>query len=226
MAKILLVEDEADIAGLVRDWLESELHLVESVDDGRDALHCLLANSYDLVILDLLLPGLSGIEVCRQYRLKRGSTPILMLTAKTSIDDKEEGFCVGADDYLTKPFHLKELAARVRVLLRRPLTEHVLQLSVGDVVLDTIECKVLKAGQEVHLLPKEYRLLEFLLRHPNHVYSAEALFDRVWESDTNAALDTVRGHIMRLRSKLDTPGKPSFISTVRRLGYKLNSTDA
>jgi two-component system OmpR family response regulator len=149
-----------------------------------------------------------------------------MLTAKSSIEDKEEGFGVGADDYLTKPFHLKELAARVRVLLRRPLTEHATTLRAGDVVLDPIECKVLKNGQEVHLLPKEYRLLEFLMRHPNHVFSAEVLFNRVWESDTTAALDTVRGHIMRLRTKLDTPGMPSIISTVRRLGYKLNSSDA
>jgi DNA-binding response OmpR family regulator len=226
MAKILLVEDEADIAKLIRDWLEGELHLVEVVANGADGLHCLLTNSYDLVILDLLLPGMTGIEVCRQFRIKRGATPILMLTAKSSIEDKEEGFGVGADDYLTKPFHLKELAARVRVLLRRPLTEHATTLRAGDVVLDPIECKVLKNGQEVHLLPKEYRLLEFLMRHPNHVFSAEVLFNRVWESDTTAALDTVRGHIMRLRTKLDTPGMPSIISTVRRLGYKLNSSDA
>jgi len=226
VAKILLVEDERDIAVLVQDWLESELHLVETVDDGRDAMHCLATNEYDLVILDLLLPGMTGIEICRQFRMKRGATPILMLTAKSSIDDKEEGFAVGADDYLTKPFHLKELAARVRVLLRRPLKDHETKLEVGHVVLDTLECRVTKDGKEVHLLPKEYRLLEFMMRHPNHVFSAEALFNRVWESDTTAALDTVRGHIMRLRSKLDNPGGPSIISTVRRLGYKLNSINA
>jgi DNA-binding response OmpR family regulator len=226
MAKILLIEDELDIAKLVRDWLEAELHLVEIVDDGLVGMHRLMTHAYDLIILDLQLPGMGGIDICRQFRQRRGATPILMLTAKSTIDDKEEGFQSGADDYLTKPFHLKELAARVRVLLRRPLAEHASTLRAGAVVLDPVECKVLKNGQDVHLLPKEYRLLEFFMRHPNHVFSAEVLFDRVWESDADAALDTVRGHIMRLRTKLDTPGTPSIISTVRRLGYKLNSSDA
>ncbi|HEY9719674.1 MAG TPA: response regulator transcription factor [Trichormus sp.] len=223
MAKILLVEDEADLAMLIREWLENDVHLVEHVSSGSDALHCLLTNNYDLVILDLLLPNKTGIEVCREYRSRKGDTPILMLTAKSDIEDKEAGFVAGADDYLTKPFHLKELMARVRVLLRRPLADHESSLRVGSVVMDTVECKVTRDGEEVHLLPKEYRLLEFLMRHPNQVFSTESLFDRVWESDTMGSMDTVRGHIMRLRTKLDTAGRQSIISTVRRLGYKLNS---
>ncbi len=226
MAKILLVEDEPDLAKLVHDWLTAELHLVEISNNGQDALRCLEMNSYDLMILDLLLPGLDGISVCRTYRSKLGTMPILMLTAKSSLDEKEEGLDAGADDYLTKPFHLRELAARVRVLLRRPPLVIYSELSVGNVVMNLSECKVTKAGREVHLLPKEYRLLEFLLRHPRQVFSSELLFNRVWESDTSACLDTVRAHIMRLRSKLDTAGKPSIIETVPRVGYRIHSSDA
>jgi len=226
MGKILLVEDEHDLAKLVHDWLEAELHLVEIVDNGLDAIHCLDVNSYDLMILDLMLPGLDGMEVCQRYRAKKGAMPILMITAKSSVDEKEAGLNVGADDYLTKPFHLKELAARVRVLLRRPPTLVTTILEYGDLVLDTMECKVLKSGKEIHLLPKEYRLLEFFMRHPHQVFSAESLFNHVWESDTNASLDTVRGHIMRLRSKVDSSGENSIIDTVRRLGYKLHNHDA
>ncbi len=226
MAKILLVEDEHDLAMLVRNWLEAELHLVEIVDNGLDALNCLEVNSYDLIILDLLLPGLDGLQVCRNYRAKKGAMPILMLTAMSSVDEKEIGLDAGADDYLTKPFHLKELAARVRTLLRRPLSVMSTSLTLRNVTMETLECVVKKDGREVHLLPKEYRLLEFFMRHPNQVFSAELLFDRVWESDATACLDTVRGHVMRLRSKLDTPGQPSIIETVRRMGYKLQTSDA
>jgi len=149
-----------------------------------------------------------------------------MITAKSSVDEKEAGLNVGADDYLTKPFHLKELAARVRVLLRRPPTLVTTTLRCGDVVLDTMECKVVKGGKEIHLLPKEYRLLEFFMRHPNQVFSAESIFNHVWESDASASLDTVRGHIMRLRSKVDSGAQNSIIDTVRRIGYKLHNHDA
>ncbi|HEY9711994.1 MAG TPA: response regulator transcription factor [Chroococcales cyanobacterium] len=223
MAKILLVEDEHDLAVLIRDWLEGEVHLVEIVENGLEALTRLANEFYDLMILDLLLPGLDGMEVCKRYRAAHGSMPILMLTAKSSVDEREAGLDAGADDYLTKPFHLKELAARIRVLLRRNVVDHNKDLKVKGIVLDTMQCKVTVNGREVHLLPKEYRLLEFLMRHPNQVFSAESLLNHVWESDTTAALDTVRGHIMRLRSKIDVTGETSVISTHRRLGYKLNT---
>lgn len=226
MAKILLVEDEPDLAVLIQNWLRSDHHLVEIVSNGLDAWHCLNVYSYDLMILDLQLPGLSGMDVCRKYRMAKGGIPIIMITARDSVDDKEAGLNAGADDYLTKPFHLKELAARVRTLLRRPPIAVSTRCVLGDVLFDPINCSVQKSGEDVHLLPKEYRLLEFLFRHPNQVFSAEALFDSVWESDACSSLDTVRGHIMRLRSKLDTPGAPSIIETVRRIGYKLNAPEA
>jgi DNA-binding response OmpR family regulator len=221
MAKILIVEDERDLAGLVRNWLSRENHLVEQAENGLDALARMEVSKFDVIILDLMLPGMSGMEVCKRFRQKSGQTPILMLTAKDAVEDKEAGLDAGADDYLTKPFHLKELAARVRALLRRGISRPGNTLKLRDIEIDTTECLVTKNGQDVHLLPKEFRLLEFLVRHPNHVFSAEELLASVWESDTSALLDTVRGHITRLRKKLDSPDGPSIISTVYGMGYKV-----
>ncbi len=223
MAKILIVEDERDISGLVSNWLVRDNHLVEQADNGVDALNQMELSKFDVIILDLMLPGMNGLEVCRRYRQHLGHTPILMLTAKNTIDDKEMGLDAGADDYLTKPFDLKELAARVRALLRRgdslPGNIH----HIRDIVIDSSKCLVTKGGEIIHLLPKEYRLLEFLVRHPEHVFSAEELLASVWESDTLAFLDTVRGHIKRLRKKLDNPSQPSIISTVYGMGYKIEA---
>jgi len=226
MAKILVVEDEQDLATLMRNWLEREHYLVEVVDDGLAALHQMRVSKFDLIILDLMLPGLNGMDVCRLFRQSHGTTPILMLTAKDSIEETEAGLDAGADDYLTKPFHFKVLAARLRALLRRGANATDYRLRVDDIVVDTSEYKVTKGGQEVHLLPKEFRLLEFLLRHRNQVFNAEELLTSVWESDSDALVDTVRGHIKRLRKKLDTPGRRSIISTVYGLGYKLEGSDA
>jgi DNA-binding response OmpR family regulator len=223
MAKILIVDDERDLCGLVRNWLAREKHLVEEADNGLDALNQLGFSKFDVIILDLMLPGMNGLEVCKRFRQQLGHTPILMLTAKTAVEDKEAGLDAGADDYLTKPFHLKELAARVRALLRRGPGQGDHTLVVRDITIDTNECLVKKGAEVIHLLPKEYRLLEFLARHPNHVFSAEELLASVWESDTSALLDTVRGHIKRLRKKLDTPSAPSIISTIYGLGYKIEA---
>lgn len=221
---ILLVEDEVEIAGFISNWLTAEGHNVRTVHDGRQAMSLLSAmdEEIDLVILDLLLPGIHGMDICRRLRMTNDCTPILILTAKNSVEDKEQGLDAGADDYLTKPFHLRELAARARALLRRPRKERELALRLGNIVVNTVECSVRKDGELIHLLPQEYKLLEFLMRHRNQVFSAEALFNRLWEPHSSKSLDTVRGHIQRLRTKLDTHGHRSIISTVRRFGYRLN----
>ncbi|HEY9784881.1 MAG TPA: response regulator transcription factor [Candidatus Obscuribacterales bacterium] len=221
MAKILLVEDDSEVADVVKDWLVDEHHVVDVVGSGAEALNRLRFDKYDVLVLDWGLPDLSGIEICKRFRSAGGQSPVLMLTGKSEISDKETGLDAGADDYLTKPFHPRELSARIRALLRRPaeLKENVLK--VGDIEVDPKGFRVTKAGQEVHLLPKEFALLEFLMRHPNQVFSPEALLDRVWSAESEASPDTVRVHITKLRSKLDSEGAPSLIRTLHRQGYKL-----
>lgn len=225
MAKVLLVEDEADLASLIHNWLAREHHLVEVVHDGPTALHLLKVSSFDIIILDLMLPGISGLEICQKFREVNGVTPVLMLTAKSSLQDKEKGFTAGADDYLTKPFHLKELEFRLKALLRRGAVTNSNVFHVSDITIDADQHHVSKGGTEVHLLPKEFRLLEYLVRHPHRVFSADDLLEHVWESDSAAQNDTVRGHVKRLRKKLDTPGRISIIETVYGVGYKLQSED-
>ncbi|MFA7339148.1 MAG: response regulator transcription factor [Candidatus Obscuribacterales bacterium] len=221
MAKILIVEDEADLAELVKNWLVKDHHLVEIADDGLEALIRMETNNYDVVILDIMLPSVNGMEICKRYRKSGGSAGIIMVTAKGHVDDKETGLDSGADDYMTKPFQLKELAARVRAVLRRNHGQAQDIMRFRDLEIDVNEFRVLKGGHEVHLLPKEFRLFEFFLRHPHQVFSAEDILSSVWESDTEALLDTVRGHITRVRKKLDTAGTPSIIATVYGVGYKL-----
>ncbi|HMO20877.1 MAG TPA: response regulator transcription factor [Candidatus Melainabacteria bacterium] len=227
MAKILLVEDEVDLARLIQNWLTREHHLVEIVNDGSLAINQLKTYNYDLVLLDIMLPGMSGVDVCKEFRQARGNTLILTTRAGFSREKKKKEFTAGADDYLTKPFHLKELDFRVKALLRRSNVTRSNIFNIGDeIMVDADEHQVMKNGEEVHLLPKEFRLLEFLARHPNRVFSSEELLENVWESDSSYHNDTVRGHITRLRKKLDSPGKPSIISTVYGVGYKLHFEDS
>lgn len=223
MAKILIVEDDMDISTIVSRWLKHENHLVEISKDGEDAFVKLKLNQYDLIILDWMLPKITGVELCQKFRANGGTTPILLLTAKSTIENKETGLDSGADDYLTKPFDLKELSARVRALLRRSgsLTSKILK--VGDLTLDAEMHQVLLLDSPVVLNPKEFALLEFLMRHPNQIFSGEALLSRVWQSDAMASTDTVRAHIKNLRKKIDQPGKTSPISTVHGLGYKMEA---
>lgn len=221
MAKILIVEDDRQLSTLIADFLTGEGHVPEPVYKGPEGLERLRFYKYDVVILDWELPGLSGPEICKEYRDKGGETPILMLTGKKEIDEKETGLDSGADDYLTKPFHLKELAARLRALLRRKTGVSKTTLTAGDITLNTNSRQVFRGDEEINLQPKELALLEFLMRHPNQPFSSEAILDRVWPSESDAAPDTVRIQIMRLRHKIDVDGKESMIRTVHRVGYML-----
>lgn len=223
MAKILLVEDDADLAHLIVSVLGIDRHTLDVVGDGQMALSQLKLSKYEVIILDWMLPGMSGMDVCRQFREKGGATPILMLTAKSSPEEKESGLDAGADDYLTKPFNAKELAARIRALLRRPQSVSAKKLQVGAILLDPKTVKVYKNGEEIHLLPKEFSLLELFMRYPNQVFSGDALLERVWAAESSASLDTVRTYIKTLRKKIDTDGSASLIRTVHGVGYCMDS---
>jgi len=224
MSKILIVEDEAFLANEIKEWLHHEQYIVEVLADGVSADSVLSACRFDVIILDWMLPGLTGIEICRRFRNAGGRTPILMLTARDSLESKEMGLDSGADDYLTKPFHLKELSARIRSLLRREMVAPALQLKVNDIVLEPTSRTVTKAGKEIHLEPREFNLVEFLFRHPNVTFASEALIQRVWESSTSTSTETLRSYIKSIRKKLDVPGEESIITTVHGLGYKVRRT--
>lgn len=219
MAKILLVEDDESVAATVSDWLANDKHSVECVNDGKEGLNRLKFYEFELAILDWQLPGISGPEICRQYRSDGGKTPILMLTSRVDSDDKVAGLDSGADDYLTKPIDFKELSARVRALLRRPSTLTPPAVKRGALEIDQASGKVHKNGAEVTLLPKEFALLNFFMRHPNQVFSPDRLISLVWPSTTEVSRDTVKVHIKRLRDKIDGEDGPSVIRSIHGMGY-------
>lgn len=209
------------MSGAIQEWLEDEFYVVKVVEDGETALAMLLTECFEAVVLDLMLPGLSGIEVCQKYRAAGGKTPILILTAKSTMSAKEEGLDCGADDYLTKPCNLRELSARIRALLRRPLTNPIMVLEAGNIKLDTNSRTVTKDGETLRLLPKEYILLEVLMRHSGQVLSSESLIDHVWGVNSEISPETVRSHVKSLRKKIDDPSSPSLIKTIHGMGYKI-----
>lgn len=221
MAKILLVEDDKNLAYLLKMQLEQSRHLVDVAGRGLDALAQLRSNTYEIVILDWMLPDASGIDVCREYRALGGRCPILMLTAKGTVEDKASGLNAGADDYMVKPFHPTELDARVNALLRRPPTFTGKKLKVRDIELDTAAGTVLKDGVEIELTAKEFSLLELLMRYPNQSFSLEAILDRVWDSDSSASIDSVRTHMKTLRKKLGDSDEAGYIKTKRGQGYRI-----
>lgn len=220
MAKIIVVEDDYATGTMVQTWLEHLQHSVELVTRGDEAHDRLKIYSYDLIVLDWNLPGKSGIEVCRAFRSNGGQTPILMLTSKSSIDDKTEGLYGGADDYLTKPFDMKELTARTVALLRRSPAFKANRFELGQITMDTLEHKVFVNNTELPLLPKEFALLELFLKHPNQLLSSELVLNKIWSSESDTTAATVRSHVYNLRKKLQNVDNP-VIATVHGAGYRL-----
>ena len=226
-ARILIVEDEDSLATLLRYNLEEAGYAVESVARGDEAELRIAEEPPDLLLLDWMLPGLSGVELCRRIRAGKatGRLPVIMLTARGEEADRVRGLATGADDYITKPCSVPELVARVRALLRRadPAQASTL-LAIGDLALDRDTHRVRRADAELHLGPTEYRLLEFLMRRPGRVFSRAQLLDGVWGRDTEVDERTVDVHVGRLRKALTRPGRPDPIRTVRGAGYALDET--
>ncbi len=223
MAKILIVEDDPMIRQLVRDALETERHVVDDCQDGRSGMAFIDAGGYELLVLDWEMPHATGIELCSHFRNQGEQAPVLFLTARASMDDKEKGFAVGADDYLTKPFDVRELLIRVKALLKRPqqITKDILE--IGGMQLDTNSGVVKRNDALIRLQPRELALLEFLMRHPDTFFTAEALMARVWDTDSEATEVALRSCITKMRRKMDVEGQPSFIETSKGLGYRINS---
>jgi two-component system response regulator MprA len=218
--RILIIEDDQAILKLIQRGLSYEGYLVDTATDGRTGLTQARDRNPDLVILDWMLPGMDGLEVCHRIRMG-GSTPILMLTAKDTIQDRVQGLDAGADDYLTKPFNLDELLARIRALLRRTQPERIQVLKFADLTLDTGSRQATRAGKLVQLTAKEYELLELFMRHPRQVLTREVIFDRVWGYDFGGESNVLEVYIRYLRQKLEYDNLARLIHTVRGVGYVL-----
>lgn len=222
---ILVVEDEQRLAFLLRRVLLEERHTVDIANDGNTGLDLALSDTYDVVMLDLMLPGLSGLEICRQMRAERIMTPVLMLTARGAVEDRVTGLNVGADDYLTKPFAMEELLARINALLRRKdrRFDEAPQLVVSDLTLDLVRHEARRADRVIELTAKEFALLEYLMRHQGQVLSRTQITDAVWRYDLEALSNVVDIYIHYLRDKIDQGFSRPLIKTVRGVGYKIEA---
>jgi len=222
---ILVVEDEQRLAHLLRRVLMEERHTVDLAYDGNEGLSLALSGTYDTVVLDGMLPGLDGLEICRQMRAEHLVTPVLMLTARGAVEDRVTGLNVGADDYLTKPFAMEELLARINALLRRRDRgfDETPKLTVGDLTLDLVRHEASRAGQVIDLTAKEFALLEYLMRHPGQVLTRTQIVDSVWRYDMEALSNVVDIYIHYLRDKIDQGFARPLIKTVRGVGYKIDA---
>jgi len=222
--RILVVEDEKSLADAISAGLSHHGYSVDTVYDGEEALRILEVNSYDLVILDLNLPGVDGLEVCRQIRAGGAATGILMLTARSSLNDRVYGLDLGADDYMVKPFHFPELLARIRAILRREGKPRQVWLKCGDLVLDPGSMKVFLKDNEIALTVKEFGIMEYLMRNIGRIVSQEELLEHVWNESTDLFTQTVKVHINNLRRKLEAAGGKDIINTVKNRGYFIQDT--
>lgn len=221
MANILLIEDEAALAEAVSKGLREELFVVETCGDGEGGLWAARSGSHDLIVLDLQLPVLNGLEVCRRLRAAGSTVPILMLTARDAVEDVVRGLDTGANDYLTKPFAFAEFLARVRALLRRRSLADTAVYEVADLTMDTVTREVRRAGKAIALTTKEYQILECLLRNKGRVMSRAQLCAAVWDRDLGPDSNVIEVHVAALRRKLDRDRTHALIHTVRSVGYVL-----
>ena len=220
--KILVVEDEERVAHFIQKGLKEEGHAVDVSYDGEDGEFLAEVNDYDLIILDLMLPKKNGIVVCRELRASGVATPVLMLTARDSVEDKVRGLDAGADDYLAKPFAFEELLARVRALLRRQSDNKSPVLSMADLSLDPISRRVTRAETPIRLTTKEYALLEYLLRNPNKVLSRTLIGEHVWDMNFDPESNVIDVYVSHLRSKIDKGYDTPLLHTLRGQGYLLS----
>lgn len=218
---ILVVEDEVKITRFIKKGLEMEHYTVDTAYDGEEALTKAEVNNYDLIILDIMLPKIDGIEVCRRLRASKVETPIIMLTAKDTVEDRVKGLDAGADDYLIKPFAFGELVARIRALLRREKTVSDTELRVGDLTLNPATHEVFRNGKEIPLSSKEYRLLDYMMRRPGHVCTRTMIGEHIWGYNFQDDSNVIDVYISYLRRKIDSGFNRKLIYTVRNVGYKI-----
>jgi len=220
--RILLVEDEKKVADIIERGLKAERFAVDVCHDGMQGWETAGAYDYDLIILDLMLPSLSGTEILQRVRRKNTQVPILILTARDSTTDKVQNFEAGADDYLTKPFAFAELLVRVKALLRRGPVNRSSVLRVADLEIDRLSQKVRRAGKRIELTGKEYSLLEYLATHPGRVFSRTMIIEHVWDQSFQGLTNIVDVYVRHLREKIDDPFTPKLLRTVRGVGYSLS----
>lgn len=219
--RILLVEDERRLTNVLKKGLVEEGFAVDVAYDGEEGLYLAESESYDLILLDVMLPKVDGLTICRNLRSKNLQTPVLMLTARTTIEDKVAGLDCGADDYLTKPFAFLELRSRIYALLRRSRKEASQTLSISDLEVDPVKHKAIRAGRTINFTPKEFAILEFLLRHKDEVISRTMITEHVWDYNFDAMSNVVDVFISSLRRKIDKGAKVKLIHTIHGLGYKI-----
>jgi DNA-binding response OmpR family regulator len=226
MARVLLVEDELKLGSTLEEGLERAQYTVDLARDGQSALDFARVAAYDAIVLDVMLPGLSGLDVCRRLRADGVRTPILMLTARDAVQDRIQGLDNGADDYLVKPFAFGELLARIRALLRRDAPTRSATVQISDLTLDPAAQLVAWQGHPIDLTAREYRILETLMRRPGWIVGREALIESVWGFDFTDTSNLVEVYVGRIRRKLAEHGVPALIQTVRGAGYRMREPDA
>jgi DNA-binding response OmpR family regulator len=218
--KVLVVEDEKKIASFVRQGLEEQGFVVDVCGDGNEALTAATTRAYDAIILDIMLPGRDGLSILKQLRTKKNTVPVILLTARTELNERVEGLTLGADDYLTKPFYIEELIARLHAITRRATGEQLSVLQAGDLVVNLITREVNRGGRAIELTAREFNLLEHLMRSPGRVLTRTQLLEHVWGCDFDPETNLVDVNIRRLRKKIDDDGVP-LIETVRGVGYRI-----
>lgn len=221
--RVLIVEDERRLSGIIKRGLLEEGYAVDSAYDGEEGQYFAESVSYDVMILDVMLPRKDGLEVCRDLRQKKMNMPILMLTARDSVEDRVRGLDAGADDYLVKPFAFNELLARIRALLRREGSSKSARFQVGDLVMDTLTREVWRGQRSIELTSKEYAILEYFMRHPNMVISRTMIEEHAWNYEFSGMSNIIDVYVRRLRRHIDEKDQASLIQTVRGAGYRLRA---
>lgn len=220
--KVLVVEDEKQIARFVKKGLEEEGFSVDVCGNGDDAYHLATAHHYDAIVLDIMLPGRDGLSILKNLRKQKNDVPVILLTARSELDERVEGLNYGADDYLTKPFYMEELTARLHAITRRG-GDKTSVLEAGDLSMNLLNREVKRGGKEIRLTAREFGLLEYLMRSPNHVFTRTQILEHVWGYDFDPSTNLVDVHIRRLRKKLNVDGADDAIETIRGVGYRIKT---